>query len=164
MGISSKTSGSDITANLLENAYKVNFQYRYVNFKTSLKLLQEDKLDIVINVISYPNTNFKELKNITLIALPQNKIMNKRYLRAKFSKARYPWLQKDVHSYKVPSILVTNRVDKKYNQTVGIYLKIILNNYKSLIKYGHPIWREAYRNRTMKIDNMHPVAYQIIHK
>ena len=164
VGISSKTSGSNITANLLENAYKVNFQYKYVNFKTALKYLEEDKLDIVLSVISYPNVNYKKLKNVTLVNLPQNKIMNKRYLRAKFSKERYNWLEKDVHSYKVPSVLVTNRVDKKYNQTVGIYLKIILNNYKSLIKYGHPIWREAYRNRTLKIDNMHPVAYSILHK
>ena len=164
VGVSSKTSGSNITANLIENAYKVNFKYRYVNFKTALKYLQNDKLDIIINVISYPNANFQKLKNVSLVNLPQNKIMNKKYIRSKFSKARYTWLKKDVHSYKVPSVLITNRVGKKYNQTVGIYLKIILNNYKSLIKYGHPVWREAYRNRTLKVNNMHPVAFQILHK
>ena len=164
VGISSETSGSYITAKILENAYKVNFQYNYVNLKTAFEYLQEDKLDIVIDLISYPYKSFKDLKDVTLVNLPKNKLMNKNYIRAKFSKVRYPWLEKDIHSYKVPSVLVTNRVDKKYDQTVGIFLKIILNNYKALIKYAHPKWKEGYRTKTLEVDNMHPVAYKILHR
>jgi len=164
IGVSSKVSGSNITAHLLENAYKVNFQYRYVNYKDGIEYLKQDKIDIFIDVISMPAKRYQNLKGITLINLPQNKTMNKKYIRAKFSKLRYPWLEKDVHSYKVPSVIVTNRVEKKYNQTVGIFLKIILNNYQALIKYGHPKWKEAYRNKPLQVNNMHPVAYHILHR
>lgn len=164
VGISSKASGSNITANLIENIYKVNFKYSYLDTKKALQQLQEGKLDIIIDVISFPSKKFKNLKNVELVQLPNNKKMNKKYLKTQFTKSTYPWLTKDISGYKVPSVIVTDRVEKKYNQTVGIFLKIILNNYQALTKYGHPKWKEAYKNRTLKLKNMHPVAFRILQR
>ncbi len=164
IGIPSKTSGVNITAHLIENAYGVTFEYRYVNFKAGLKYLQDNKLDIYIDVISLPAKRYQRLTDVALVELPQNKIMDKTYIRTKFDKPSYNWLDKTISGYKVPNVIVTNRVDKKYNQAVEIFLKIILKNYKWLIQNGHPKWQEAYNNRTLKLKNMHPVAYNILQR
>jgi len=164
VGVPSKTSGSHITANLLENAYGVTFSYRYINYKKAMHYLKTEKIDIYMDVISLPAKKYTNIKGISLLQLPKNNLMNKRYIRATFNKNNYKWLDKDVIGYKVPSVLVTNRVDKKYNQTVGVFIKVILNNYKDLIKNGHPKWKEAYRNKFLKVNNMHPVAYKILHQ
>lgn len=162
VGVPKKDSDSYITAKTLQRAYGINFKFKYIDFKNSLKHLQQNKLDIVINVNTLSHSKYQNLKNVTLVNLPKNKIMNKRYFRAKFTKENYPWLEKEIYGYKVPNVIVTNKVDSKYNQAVGIFLKIILNNYKALTKYGHPSWQDSYRNRTLQIRNMHPLAKKLL--
>lgn len=164
VGVPSKTSDTNITANLLENAYGVTFDYRYVNFKTGIKYLQEGKIDVYIDVITLADETYKKLQEVSLLELPKNQLMDKQYIRAIFDKSSYPWLNKSIFGYKVPSVIVTNRVDKKYNQAIAIFIKIILNNYPELIKNGNSKWQEAYNNRTMKLENMHPAAYNILQR
>ncbi len=164
VGVPSKTSGSNITANLIENAYGVTFGYRFINYNKAMQYLKNGKIDIYMDVISLPATKYEKLEGISLLELPQNKIMDNKYIRTKFNKSTYKWLDKTISGYKVPNVIVTNRVDKKYNQAVEIFLKIILKNYKWLIQNGHPKWQEAYNNRTLKLKNMHPVAYRILQR
>jgi len=164
VGVSSKTSGSNITAMIIEKAYGVTFKYKYINYKMGMKYLHENKLDIYIDVLSLPNKRYPNLKSFELIQLPKNTKMDTKYTKATFSNKHYKWIKKDVSGYKVPSVLITNRLDKKFNQTVGIFVKIIINNYNKLIKNGHPKWQEAYKNRFTTIKNMHPEAYKILHK
>ena len=164
VGVPSKTSGANITANLIENAYGVTFSFRYVNYQKAIHYLKKDKLDIYLDVISLPAQKYANLEGISLLELPQNQLMNKKYIRSEFNKSTYSWLDKTVLGYKVPSVLVTNRVDKKYNQVVGVFVKIILNNYHNLIATGHPKWKEAYQNKLLEVQNMHPVAYKILHQ
>lgn len=164
VGVPSKISGSKITARLIEQAYNVTFDYRYVNYKTGLKYLKDDKIDIYIDVISLPAKKYKWLQGIDLVELPQNDYLDRKYLPTKFNSSQYVWLKKTISGYKVPSILITNRVEKKYDQVVGVFLKVILNNYNKLIQNGHSKWKEAYENRFIKLDNMHPVAEYILRK
>ena len=164
VGVPSKTSGAHITANLIENAYGVNFTLRYVNYQKALHYLQADKIDIYLDVISLPAQKYANIEGISLLELPQNNLMDKKYIRSEFDKSSYTWLDKTILGYKVPSVLVTNRVDEKYNQVVGVFVKIILNNYHNLIANGHPKWKEAYQNKLLEVQNMHPVAYKILHR
>lgn len=164
VGVPSKISGSAITARLLERSYGISFKYRYVDYKTGFKYLQDDKIDIYIDVISLGTKKYQNLVGIDLVNLPQNKTMDKRYINTNFLKSNYPWLKKNVYGYKVQSILVTNRIDKKSNQMVGIFLKIILKEYKYLMNNGHLKWKESYKNKSMKLDNLHPIASKILKK
>lgn len=164
VGIPSKVSGSKITARMIEKAYGITFQYRYINYQTGLSYLKKDKLDIYIDVISLPAKKYENIRGIKLVQLPQNDNMNKKYIASRITNKDYKWQEKSVSGYQVPSVIVTNRVEKKYNQTVGVFLKILLKNYSNLIKNGHYKWNEAYNNRFNAMNNMHPVSLKILQK
>jgi len=160
--LTSKTNGANYTAHMIEKIYNLKFKYHYLDFQESLKQLQNGKVDIIIDVVSFPNKKFKDIKNVQLIELPKNKIMSQKYIRTKFPAKRYKYLTKNILGYKVPTIVVTNKVSKEESQAVGVFLKMILNNYAALIKYGHPQWKEAYRNKSLKVNNIHPTAQRIL--
>jgi len=162
--ISSHKSGSNITANLLENIYKVNFKYSYNDFQTALQKLENDKIDIIISVISFPNKNYQNLSNVTLVNLPINKVMNKKYIQTKFLKSQYKWLDKDINGYKVPSVIVTNKITPSSEKLVSIFLKIIFREYSELKKSGDSKWKEAYTNKKLKVENIHPAVVKILNK
>lgn len=164
VGLSSRKSGAAITAHILENAYGIRFKYVYSGFEEAKKYLKDGVIDIYIDVIALPSKKYTKLSGLELVELPQNDKVKKIYISTTFSKKQYPWLSKNVKGFKVPSVLVTNLTKEKYNQTVGVFLKVILTNYKLLMQKGNPKWKEAYANRKFPLENMHPVAKKLLSK
>lgn len=162
VGISSRKSGTAITANILESAYGVRFKYVYAGFQEAKKYLKDGVIDIYIDVIAAPSKKYQNLKGITLVSLPINNKLQKTYIRTTISPKQYKWLSKPVEGYKVPSVIITNLVKPSQAQTVGVFLKIILTNYNFLLHKGNLKWKEAYRNRKLELENMHPTAKRIL--
>jgi TRAP transporter TAXI family solute receptor len=164
VGVSSKKSGAAITANILENNFGTRFKYVYTSFDNAKEYLKEGVIDIYIDVIAMPSKKYTDLQGLDLVELPHNKLLSKTYIPTHFTPDTYKWLDKKIAGYEVPSILVTNLVDPKFDQTVGVFVKIILKNYQNLLQSGHPKWEEAYKNRTFKPENLHPSAQKILPK
>ncbi len=164
VGVLSKKSGAAITANILENNFGTRFKYVYTSFSEAKEYLKDGVIDIYIDVIAMPSKKYNNLQGIDLVALPNNGLLNKTYIPTYFTPATYKWLDKKVPGYQVPSILVTNLVDPKFDQTVGVFLKVIHTNYPQLLNSGHPKWKEAYKNRSFKPDNLHQVAKKLLPK
>lgn len=164
VGISSRKSGAAITANILESTYGVRFKYVYAGFDKAQRYLKDGVIDIYIDVIAAPSKKYKNLQGLDLVSLPKTNKLHKTYIRTTLSKKEYKWLDKPVTGYAVPSVIITNLVKPSQDQTVGVFLKIILTNYPYLIKHGNPKWKESYRNRKFQLENMHPIAKRILSK
>ena len=166
VGIMGETSGSRISARIIEHAYGINFKYNYFSFKEALKALKDEKIDIIIDVISLPNDKYKKQNDLELVNLPKNKTMDSWYQKTVFDKSQYKWLEKNIQGYKVPSVIITNKVATTNDKFVEIFLKIILKEYKTLMLNGHPKWKEAYKNLKYIYNEKftHPMALKVIHR
>lgn len=164
VAISSRKSGAHITANIIENAYNLNFIYHYIDFDTAVKKIKENKIDIIIDIQSYSNKKYKKLQGISLVELPKNKIMDKRYIPVSFSNKHYEWITKEIKGYATPVLLVTNLISKKNQEVVQIFLNMILSNYQSLIKNAHHNWKEVYQKKLFELKNLHPIAYKTFYQ
>ncbi len=162
VGVSSRKSGAAITAHILEKAYGIRFKYVFTGFNEAKKYLRDGILDLYIDVIALPSDKYKNITGLDLVELPKNDTLSRSYIPTSFSQKQYKWLNRSIKGYKVPSAIVTNLVKEKYNQSIEIFLKIVLKNYTQLIKQGNPKWREAYKNKTLELDNMHPIAQKLL--
>jgi len=165
VGVKSQKSGGYVTSKVISNLYGTQFNFVYCDFTTAKKYLQEGKIDIYVDVISKLNKTYSKLKNIDFVVLPPNKRMDQTYIKTEFTKKDYPWIEKNFTGYSSPSILITNLVDKRYDQNVAFFVEAILKNSNVLISEGSNKWKIIFQEleSNHKQVNYHPQAKRIIY-
>lgn len=141
VGVFSRDSGSYVTARYLETSYHLNFKYVFMDINSAVDFLKDDSMDMYISVIGKPSTKFFGLKGLELLELPKNVLIDTLYKKTKVTKNDYKWVKEDKFVYSVPSVLVTNIINPKYNFAIEKMIKIIVKNRNELISNGHQKWR-----------------------
>lgn len=161
VAVSSKNSGSYITAQYLESAYNVKFDYIFAKFNIAKGLLDLNQIDMYIEVIGLGNDKFKNLKDVDLLELSDNSQASDTYKKIEVDNNTYSWLNKPRNIYSIPSVIATNVIDKQNDQSIEAFIKIILANYKHLQRVGNTKWKEINFKYFKDIDSSyHPKAIE----
>ena len=156
-------SGSCITAEYIEKAYHFKFIYVNTQKETVAEKLQNGMLDLHISIISAPAKKYENLKNLKLVTLPKNLIMDTMYTHKNVNKSVYNWLDESIDMYSVPRVLITSLTDKKYDVVIDSIVKIILKNRNKLKMENPDIWADTNYEYT-NYKNFSNVSKKIINK
>jgi len=155
--------GSCISAEYIEKAY--NFKFIYVNTKkeTVEQKLQNGMLDLYISVISAPAKKYENMKNLKLVSLPTNLIMDTMYTHKNVNTSIYDWVDESIDMYSVPRVLITSLTDKQYDVVIDSIVKIILKN-RNKLKIQYPdVWGNI-NYEYVSYKNFSKVSKEIINK
>lgn len=163
VAVNSKQGGSYITAQYIESAYGIKFDYIFIkNFTKAKKLLEIDEIDMYIEVIALGNEKFNNLKNFDLLELKENMQIDDTYKKEVVNNKTYSWLGKEKNIYTIPSIIVTNVIEEENDKSIEAFIKILLANYKNLKTTGHDKWKEVDFRNLKNIDGTyHPKAIEV---
>ena len=138
-----RESGSCITAEYIEKAY--NFDFKYVNTSSDNleEKLKKGELDLFISVITAPAKKYENRKNVKLIELPNNLIMDTMYTTSTLNTNTYNWLDVPTKVFSVQKVLMTNLNKKKYEVVIDSIVKVILLKRDSLKEKNPKLWKDV---------------------
>ena len=150
VAIGSKNQGTYATANFIKDGSRIFWSSRNIHFDEALKGLYLDKVDAFVFVGSAPivklNIDPRGLREpLTLLELDDVNDWAKDYERDTIYMDDYKWLDKDIPTYGVKTVIIVNEsklttADREELQKMMNGLK---NNYDKLVKDGHPKWKDV---------------------
>jgi TRAP transporter TAXI family solute receptor len=151
VGIGSEMSGTNVTAKFI--SYKTMIKWKSLNipFENDFKALLNDSIDAFFYVGAAPSNFLKSLspdvqKLIKLVPL-QNKQLKDFYLQKTIKKGTYPWLNQDIPTYSVKSLIAVNtaNIDEKTAGEVEALYNDLKGNLKGIQKnkLSHPKWKDV---------------------
>jgi len=154
VAIGTVNSGFWLTAKNLQKMTGVTFQEVEVTFEEGLKSLIDKKVDAVFYVAGAPSKTLGKLPAATadaikLVPIESSSLnaegLHDLYIPSIISQKAYPWLDQDVVTFSVKSILVTHDYaeGEKGYEVVSALVATLLDNLKKLNKSGHPKWKEV---------------------
>lgn len=151
VAIGTKDQGTYATANLIKDRSKVYWKSRNIHFVDALKELAMDHIHAFFIVGSAPvqklNINTTVLRDEPyLVALKDSKSgWAKNYAPDTIFSKDYSWLEEDVPTFGVRTLLVVNedKLNETEKQQVRALMNGILNKYDVLKHEGHPKWKEV---------------------
>jgi len=150
VGIGSEDQGSLATAKLMRERSKVSWTSYYVNFDQMLKQLKGGIIDAFLVVGSAPLDMLDIDPRVmvdggTLIELDDFNGWAQYYDQDTIYRKDYRWLEKDVPTFGVRTLLVVNesKLTGNEKQTVSNIRKAIIKELPVLKKEGHPKWKEV---------------------
>ncbi len=146
-------SGTAITSKIIKFKTKINWTDVPIAFETAYPNLMQKKIDALIFVGAAPVERFAKLpavarEKIKLLSIehPDLDVKNKGpYTQRIIPADKYKWLDEDVNTYAVRSILVTNikgESDKIHKLNLSLF-DFICDNIKDLQKRGHDVWDQV---------------------
>lgn len=145
VGCGPENSGSCLTASVIEESYGKQFQYDYDDYEATLDKLRAGKIDLMILTAGKPYPLLVGQKGLELVPLPSFNKSKEYYSRASLGSKDYPWLENEVATYAVRSVLATiiHEEEGLANDLVGsVHLSIRVNQEK-LKANGHPKWNDV---------------------
>jgi TRAP-type uncharacterized transport system substrate-binding protein len=162
VAVSSKHSGSYITAKYLESALGAKFDYLFIDFNRAKKFLIANEIDMYIEVIALKNQKFLNITGLDLLELHDEMPNNDIYAKKMIDSNTYSWLKKDTSIYTIPSVIITNVIEEENDKTIEAFIKIILANYKNLQTTGNKKWKEIdFRNFSSIDESYHHKAKEV---
>jgi TRAP transporter TAXI family solute receptor len=148
VGIGSEDQGSFATGNTIRERSKLNWYTYHVGFEEMLKKLSEGDIDAGLIVGSAPvdmlDIDPQVLINgITLLELSDFNGWARYYENDTVYRTDYKWLDKDVPTFGVRTLLVVNesKLTPEEQQTVANIKSGIIENLGQLREQGHPKWK-----------------------
>jgi len=149
VAIGTTDQGTYATANLIKDRSKVYWTSRNIHFEQALKELYSDKIDAFVIVGSAPimklNMNpLAMVEELAFIPLTDFNGWAKYYDNDTIFASDYKWLEEDVPTFGVRTLLVVNEqklTDDEKNKVKKIKL-LIENRFDELKANGHPKWKE----------------------
>ncbi|MDC0933110.1 TAXI family TRAP transporter solute-binding subunit [Arcobacteraceae bacterium] len=110
MSAGGQKSGSSVTASYIENEFDIQFS-RVVSasIENSLRLLKQKKVDVIFYVSKSPSDLLKRYDNIKLLNVDKEITNNKHIKRTIVKKNNYRFLEKDLHTYSVDSLVIVKK-------------------------------------------------------
>lgn len=148
VGCGMESSGSCLTAAVIEELYGKKFKYVYSDYVSALAALKAGTLDLVIIAAGKPYPLLVEQNGLDLIPLPQTSKAVDFYSRAILGPKDYPWLNREVNTYSVRSVLATmiHEEEGLANDLVGSVHFSLRVNETYLKRNGHPKWNDVLFN------------------
>ena len=150
VAIGTKSQGTYATAWRINERSKTNFLSRNIHFDDALRSLKLNKIQAFFIVGSAPidKLNFNPaiaIEDISLVALQDTTGWAEFYTVDTIKKEEYRWLEKDVPTFSVSTLLLVN--EAKLTQTDRDNLAKLLDglntNLETLRENGHPKWKEV---------------------
>ncbi len=147
VAIGTENQGTYVTANLIKSLTNAKWTDVILPFDKALISLQNKEIDAFFFVGSAPVSKFEKLNenaNIKLIPL-KNRKLEKIYTKTIVPKSTYKWMDEDVRTYAVKSVLATNIKEETIAQTYNLtkMIRDINENIEKLRTNGHPKWKEV---------------------
>jgi uncharacterized protein len=150
VAIGTSDQGTYTTANQIKNRSEVYWSSRNILFEDALKELAMDRIDAFIIVSSAPIQKLTispqgSVDKLALIPLENFNDWAKYYKPDTIRTVDYQWLDKDIPTFSVKSLLVVNesKLNDKEKNSVMQLKNGILSKYDQLKASGHPEWKEV---------------------
>ncbi len=150
VAIGTSDQGTYTTANQIKNRSGVYWSSRNILFEDALKELVMDRIDAFIIVSSAPIQKLSispqgTVDKLALIPLQDFKDWAKYYKADTIRSTDYQWLDQDIPTFSVRSLLVVNesKLTEAEKSAVSQLQSGILNKYDLLKASGHPEWKKV---------------------
>lgn len=149
VAIGTQDQGTYATANLIKDRSQVYWKSRNVHFVDAVKELSMNRIHAFFIVGSSPieklEINPQVLRDEpVMVALEDFNGWAKNYDNDTIYATDYPWLDHDVPTFAVRTVLLVNesKLTDKEREEVNKIVNGILNKYDVLKAQGHPRWKE----------------------
>lgn len=149
VAIGTKDQGTYATANLIKDRSEVYWKSRNVHFIDAVKELSMDRIHAFMIVGSAPieklEINPQAMRaEPVVVELQDFNGWAKNYINDTIYAKDYPWLDHDVPTFAVRTVLIVNesKLTDKEREAVKRIENGILNKYDILKAQGHPKWKE----------------------
>lgn len=150
VGIGTSNEGTYSTALYIQNSTKLSWNNKNLNSQDAMKALLLDKIDAYFLVGAAP----MQMLNINPAASPMKMQLSPLeningwadyYIPLTMAAKTYPWLNEDVSTYGVPSVIVVNKnkLTEKDIEDLKMWKAVTLENLEQLKINGHPSWKAA---------------------
>lgn len=168
--VGAEGSGTWISIRNLQRKTKMEWQGIAKGFDDGLKDLLAGKVDAVIYVAGSPTHKLGSLSSaaanfINLVEIPADSELSKIYQPTTITADTYEWMEEDVSTYSITSILVSFDYEEgtKEYQAITALVGSILGQLNDLKTLGHPKWAEVCPLDYDKVPwDMHPAAEDAI--
>ena len=149
VAIGSKNQGTFATATFMKERSQVNWVAQHIHFDQALMDLAEEKIHAFIIVGSAPIEKINidprvMIDPLTIINLEDLNGWAQYYDSAVINKDDYKWLEENITTFSVKSVLIVN--DVKITNTDRAEIKRLMDGIRSnrakLNDQGHPAWKE----------------------
>lgn len=151
VGIGSKDAGSNITANFIKLKTEIDWIDSEIPFSSSFQALLSDSIDAFFFVGAAPANALKSLSkdvsNIIKLIPIQDKRLDDIYTRKTIQSGIYAWVDKDIKTYSVRSLLVVNtrNIDESMDAKIELLYEDLKGNLAGIRKnkLSHPKWKQV---------------------
>lgn len=150
VAIGTEDQGSFATGKIIKERSKIGWDNYYVGYDQMLKDLSAGKIDACLVVGSAPVSLLEIDPQVmidggTLLELNDFNGWAKYYENDTIKRSDYKWLEKDVPTFGVRTLLIVNesKLTESEKKTVASIKSGILQNLELLKKNGHPKWKEV---------------------
>jgi TRAP transporter TAXI family solute receptor len=150
VGIGTQYQGTYFTSGLIKNRSKVIWNSRNIGYEDALSELNTNKIDAFFVVGSAPMEKLdidprafaKSLKLIPLIDFDD---WAKYYQNDTIHASDYKWLENDIPTFKVKTLLVVNdtKLTEKDRKDIALIIEGIKANMDKLKANGHHKWKDV---------------------
>jgi TRAP transporter TAXI family solute receptor len=148
VGIGNKEQGGFATSRIIRERSKIDYRTVYVGFDEMLSYLSDGRIDATLVVGSAPLSMLNidpqvMIDELTLLDLDNHNGWADHYENDTIFGGDYKWLQKDMPTFGVRTLLVVNEAKMKAadKELVGQIKSNIVQNLDLLKEKGHPKWR-----------------------
>ncbi len=150
VAIGSKNQGTYATATFMKERSQVNWMPQHIHFDQALKDLYDEKIHAFIMVGSSPIEKIDidprvMIDPVTLVNIENVNNWAQYYDSTFIYKDDYKWLEEDIATFSVKSVLIVN--DAKISITDRAEIKRLINgiesNLANLKETGHPAWKKV---------------------
>ncbi len=167
VGIGSSLMGTNTTAKYIKEVTGSKWEDVEIPFDKSFKALFNGNIDAFFYVGSKPVKNMANLSvamrdKITLISIPQNDKLDKAYEKATITPEDYKWLDGNIDTYAVRSVLVTSLSGQtpEKEEAIEKMLEIIKANKDN--SNNHSNWKSVKFAKDDKVDwEYYPAALKL---
>lgn len=151
VGIGSTSSGTQITAKFIQYNTSIPWKSVNIDFSKSLNYLINDSIDAFFYVGAAPSNYLKSLspdlkKLIRLIPI-KHKNLKDFYKNSIIKKEFYPWLDSDIKTLAVKSLMIINtkNIDAKSEEKIELLYNDLKDNLKGIQKnkLSHSKWKDV---------------------
>lgn len=145
-----ESQGTYATAILMKDRSRVFWNTRVLHFDQALKDLLGRQIDafIIVGTAPLEKLNFNPQTMVTQLALMNLENVNdwaKYYTPEAITAGTYKWLEEDVKTYGVKTVMVVNesKLNEEDKALINSFTQSVKVHYTTLVEMGHPKWSEV---------------------
>lgn len=145
-----ESQGTYATAILMKDRSRVFWNTKVIRFDDALRQLLGRQIDafIVVGTAPLEMLNFNPQTMVTQLSLMNLTNVNdwaKYYTPKTITAGTYKWLEEDVQTYGVQTVMVVNesKLTAEDKVLLDVFKTSVKDHYVSLVEKGHPKWTEV---------------------